>query len=473
MKSDSRKFQKIAPIEQQQQSQAPIEEIPEIQEAESLPGAALRHATRLGTKALTGAATIPSAVIDLPVTVGNIGYKLATGKESEVPSNILSQSLGLPSQQQLEEKVFNKVLPKGYLESPEGSWQEFFDKIASGAGGFRGLGSSLAGSVAKSALGEVGAEASKKLPLGRFSDVGQLLGYAALAESPKIFGRGLHDAVNQSKIAKYQESRNILQEQNIGYDPRNLYERNIKFQSEINRPAVAKKNPLATEVVNEVVDTINETLGARNNVPAGEILDLKTYANDKIAKINSGEIKLPASQAKAAVNELKRIVGSLNEGIDDIAKKAPEFEASYRPAEEIHKAQALARETGNFINENSKVSKYLKNDWVVKALLGTPGGFLLGTFFGHATIPKLILGAAGTAATAAGINAAQSGIKLATLVRNSPEAFKIYKDLVSSAIKQDAAAFTKKAVQLDRLVTKSEKQNPDLFEEKPTIQVID
>lgn len=153
-----------------------------------------------------------------------------------------------------------------------------------------------------------------------------------------------------------------------------------------------------------------------------EVEELETFKRD-INEARSGlfdEFKTDKVGRKAAKRNLDTVSKLVDESLFEYGKKNPEWEAFYRPANEVHGAMAQSKRVSNWIGRNVK---YLPHSAILSEL-----GLL---HFGG-------LGAAGTGlgAGALGFGAVKGGEIMAKVLK-SPTLRKHYSNLIQGAIKED------------------------------------
>ena len=166
-----------------------------------------------------------------------------------------------------------------------------------------------------------------------------------------------------------------------------------------------------------------------------EVEDLEEFKRN-INEARSGlyeEFKIDKVGRKSAKRNLDHISNFINKSLNEYGRENPEWEAFYRPANEVHGAISQSKRAREVILRNIHKYKF-------PSILGS---VLLGHSYGAPAIGTLAGG------VAAG-GAALMGGELATKLAKSPTFRKHYTNLISAALKNDSAAIVKNLEKLQK-----------------------
>ncbi|CAB4127769.1 hypothetical protein UFOVP97_31 [uncultured Caudovirales phage] len=325
---------------------------PNTKEEESYPAAALRHATRLGSRLVEGIGGTPKALLDLIHAVPDPVGEFVNSIYPNDPLRKLGEGIEslAPSSEQIRESI-SSVLPEGYTE-PQGGWEEFSDElvhevpwIASAllSGGTAGL--YAAGKSLVSAAAGFGIKKAGGGPLAQF--VGRMAtSFGADLFKHKRSGQSIKSFAEARKEVDYKKARGPA--------------RRIYFQG---RPLEREAEKILKESSGKA-SGMHSSGQARVSKEAQSIIDLLNKGGTRI-----GQVKLSkAMDQKKSLNQLarsapttvagqyeaqfyKRLAGIINKQINPLEKLHPEFGAPYRKAEDIVKIIGDLDEVGSEIHQ--------------------------------------------------------------------------------------------------------------------------
>lgn len=358
---------------------------------------------------------------------GKVGLKKQVEKGYEFGKKIAPYKL-LPSSEDVRE--LNKTL-FGKSVEPKNEWEQKADSLVSD---FTALALPLPGSkfkLLKPALLAVGGNAASEM-IGQIGGTKKQQDYAKIGTfvfgsliNPKSAENLKNDLYSKAREARPERVRTESPNLNASL---NTVERNLKKGG-----TETWKGKIFTKI-DELRDNI-----AGDSIEVGELEKFKTSLNNIISELYAEKnISKPGIKtAQRYVNQLGKIVDN---SLKDYGKINPEWEAFYRPANEVHAAIAQSHKARNFIGKTAK--KY-----GMHAILPALG-------IGHFAGGPGIAGIAGSAAVGASLI---TGGELAVKFANSPELRKLYSNLINSAIKQDAIAVNENLKRMDKELQESNK----------------
>jgi hypothetical protein len=317
-----------------------------------------------------------------------------------------------PSSEQVRE--FNKDIFGTKLE-PKNEWEAKADEAISD---FTALTLPLPGSkfkVLKPAMLALGGNVAKEI-VGRMGGSEKEQTYTKLGTifagsliNPKSAQKLATDLYSNAKAARPIDAKVSAQ--------------NLERSVDSLEKQLMKGDPSATSK-RKTLDLIKDLKSKIQNNDI-EIEELEQFKRD-INEARSGlyeNFKTDKVGRKAAKRNLDTVSKFVDNSLKEYGRQNPQWEAFYRPANEVHGAIAQSRRVRNYIERIAK--KY-----GMHAILPALG---IGHFGGIAGIT----GAAGTAAVG---GAALLGGEIAVKLAKSPTLRKHYMNLINSAVKEDAVA---------------------------------
>jgi hypothetical protein len=175
------------------------------------------------------------------------------------------------------------------------------------------------------------------------------------------------------------------------------------------------------EALQKIADIRAEMQGAQ--IPVDSLERLKVKINESKAGIFK-QLEGNKPGIKSAKRNLDMVGKSVDDALKDYGHQNPEWEAFYRPANEVHGAIEQSKRVRNYIGKIGKKYGY----HIVLPLFG----------IGHLAGPGRTLG--GIAASMAAGTALVGAGEISARIIKSPTLRKHYMNLVNSALKEDAIA---------------------------------
>jgi len=377
---------------------------------------------RFGIAAAKGTLGFPGALLDIPVGLGNLAYETVTGKPSEVPSNIVSSTLGIPSPTSVRQ-LFEQIAEK--KATPE-TRQALFGP----ATGFRGLAESATenipaflfggevktlGQAANAALKGTAATAAQKgieqfRPItGRFGPLLENIGFmtAATALHPGLRTKNLKEKIAPA----YQAFEEKAPGQTLGVE-----------KTKEAMASIDKKLRPTFEDVKPMRDKLNQIQQAYTNIRGKADQLTFSDARNLIQDLNEFSDKLTPT-GQHYISEIKKSIEA------DMHKASPELYKDFTNARDLYKAVKKYEDASRFVQSDTLVNKALSKIGVGKLMSISPIGF-------------------------------------GRLLKESSLARQYYTDLMKSAAKQNAAGVATSMNKLNKLIDK----NPELTSEASTNQ---
>lgn len=391
--------------------------------------AGIRQTGQLGARAVETALGLPRALGEFgQALVPEKGIKYLAGKARiEKP---VSKALELtkkyapyklfPEKEQVREfgkTLFGKTFePKGELEKKTGELVEDFTALAFPMFGgpvkiIRPLLTSVGANLAKEGVTELGGGKTAQ----DLTKIGTML-----------FG-SLFNPKGASKLKNdlYKEARS-LRPNDAMVQSKNLKSRLEHSKNELQKGGSAKSKDEALKKIDEIIGKIKE-----NNIEVKELEEFKKTINEAKAALYK-DVNLTKPGIESAKRNLNNVSSIVDKSLEEYGKSNPEWEAFYRPANEVHGAIAQSKRISNFIEKNS-------------GKLITPG---IASLFG---IGKLT----GALPTAIGAGVAIAGLKTGELIARivkSPTLSKYYSNVILEASKGNAKAMNDNLKKLDALL---------------------
>lgn len=215
---------------------------------------------------------------------------------------------------------------------------------------------------------------------------------------------------------------------------KNLLKKTNDFEKQLLKgdpSASSKKKSLS--LIKEIKDKVKN-----NEINVDELEEFKRNINEARSGLYE-EFKVDKVGRKSAKRNLDHVSKLVDDTLNEYGKTNPEWEAFYRPANEVHGAIAQSKRVRHWLAGNIKKIGFAP-------LLAEMGLYHLGGF--PAT-------AAATGAGAAGF----VGAEIASRFMKSPTLRKHYMNVVNSALKEDAIAVHENLKRLDEAL-KKEESNP-------------
>lgn len=198
--------------------------------------------------------------------------------------------------------------------------------------------------------------------------------------------------------------------------------------------AGSKKKTLS--LIKEIKDKVKN-----NKIDVDELEEFKRNINEARSGLYE-EFKIDKVGRKSAKRNLDHVSNLIDDTLKEYGKTNPEWEAFYRPANEVHGAIAQSKRVRNWVGKNAKKIGFLP-------LLAEMGLY----HYGGAP-------AAGAAALAGGAAAVGFvGSEIGARIMKSPTLRKHYMNVVNSALREDVVAVHENLKRLDSEM-KKEKSNP-------------
>ncbi len=389
--------------------------------------------------------TLARAAHAVPIAAANYlsGGAIPTVAEIEesLPAEAKPSYTPFPTVEQAQE-VTQRLT--GQKFEPKGALEETIQDIAADLGG------------------ALPAIFSGQLPFGR--TVARLTGYAARSglgnaakQVTKAFG-GNEIAQGLTKLA-------FMVAPSQGVTRRNLKQLEDESYTKAEEAIIGAKANATT--LKKATDKIFDEV-SKGDVPGKNFIKERIRAlDDAIVGANRPMISVEdawklkknlnahmASKAtpKEAIPYIKRLVGNLNEFLQDFGKKVPAFGENFNRAEDIHSGLKSLGTVSKFLKDRVGLKQVVKNPALKFVLFGA-GNYYLGT-------PTLLKG---TALGAAGLGTARGIQEIAMwndLLRKSKTANKVAGSMVKNLFAQNANSFTRDVKKLDKIATKYEEESP-------------
>lgn len=484
---------------------------------ESTLGYAGRTIGRTIARAGESIAGLPGDIASIPLSLGNYAAKALTGKDNVFPErvNLLHNSparhivkaltgkdFNLPTSGDIKKDITEKLT--GNTLEPQGSGEQLWDDIVSDAatiflplsgkipGGnnlisgkipagntlkdigsrtlgalsgkipvgntlkdigsraigalaekipgkntIKGIGSRALGALGRSTAGNVAKIATEEITGSPILGLGAKIGAMALAST-----YGGRKVMTQAKDDLYKQSYNNIPQKKFDIVPEKL-----KMDSIFK--AVSKGDKQDKSFLLDRIEAFNKIMGKGGKANIKDIIDIKQDWNDHL---RSGYL---APQARGIFIKMRDIA---KDAIDRYGKHNPKFEEFYKPAEQLTAALNGSNYIQNIISKHPYLKDSVSNP-LLKKFLGGSAISALG-YGGHK-----ILGLAGTGALAAGALTAREAARFYQLLSRSPYAMKYYKDVATSALKDDIKALPKALSNLNNAANRFDEEEP-LFEER-------
>ena len=386
-----------------------------------------RNINRSGVKALSSVAGIPGDIGSVALQASEYGYNKLTGKE--LGAGKVAEYL--PTSDKIEKFIQKGVSKKHNLASdywdPANRAEKTLDSVAETLTGLLTVGGSGIKTAAKLAgakeLGKVAAEA---------------FGYGELGQ--EVGGLGamlLTSVVGAPRVA--QQAKNVYEK------AEKATKKEMPYKSNIIKNGIAKTTENIVDLPSSSKDIkdVNEVLGAVENAihPIKDTVDLNALLKQK-KFINK-------SVSKEARDYLTPLRNSIRETIKAAEDTYPEFSKEYLLADKLHAAARTAEEAGGFIRKHVDLNK-TKNP-LIGGLFTVGAAKLIEPF-----VPSYVsfgIGALGSA------NSVKAIIEAASVLKDSPEARKYYKDIIQGALKESSTQVIRSLNKLDGVIKKESKRS--------------
>lgn len=410
------------------QSQQPAESVPENINRQILRTGARGAETVLGAPRALGE-FLESIVPEKLLKKGaeKVGLKEPVEKGLETVKKFSPYKL-FPTSEQVRKNVTNKLF--GEALEPKNEWEKKADDVVSD---FTALalpfpGSklkllkpallSLGGNIASEVVGHMGGTEKQKT----FTKLGVILTGSLI--NPK--------GAENLKNSLYKDAAEALPaDATVAAKP--LENAINELESSLRKGGIAGSDK---EALQKIADIRGEMQGAQ--IPIESLQRLKVKINEAKAGVYK-QLEGNKPGIKSAKRNLERVGKSVDDALNLYGKQNPQWEAFYRPANEVHGAIEQSKRARNFIGKQMK--KY--GHHLILPALG------IGHFGGPAAI--------GSAAAGAGIGAgALVGAEIAARIFKSPTLRKHYFSLVKSALKEDAVATRENLRKLEKELEKED-----------------
>lgn len=397
-----------------------------------------RHVARSASRAAETIAGLPGDIASIPGHVAKIASQSKTGQmllgkgehpEFEEAFDIAKKILpfGVPTSSALREK--SKELSGGYLE-PQSKGEELSDAIVSDFA-----------SLAIPVKGKVPLLKSLGIALGiasgsNLAEKGvEMLGADKNAQTATKIGSTFLLSLIKPNGAKnyadslYKEARELVPKGALA-DATSLSKNLAGLRKELKKGASAPYKSNALTKVSEIQDKIK-----RGQIPVEELTEFKRDINQARSSLYTDQ-SLDKGGRRLAKKNLDATAKAVDGALYDYGKTNPQWEKSYRSANEAYGAIAQSKKVSD------SIARYFKAH-PSHAI----GAIASEIFFAPKTIP-LAIGTFGALKTG----------ELLTRIAKSPTLTKYYTGVVEAALKDDAAAIAKN---LNKLEAASKKEESD------------
>lgn len=335
----------------------------------------------------------------------------------------------LPTSEQVRENVTNFIFGK-HLE-PKNKYEKVADDVVSD---FAALSFPIPGNqfkVLKPALLAIGSNAAS-----------EIVGHIGGSEKEKTYAKIGTILIGSMINPKSAETlKNDLYKQASEVLPKDATVASLPLENAINELETSlRKGGIAgsdKEALQKIADIRNEIQGAQ--VPVDALQRLKVKINEAKAGVYK-QLEGNKPGIKSAKRNLDAVGKQVDNALKDYGKQNPQWEAFYRPANEVHGAIEQSKRARNFIGRIAH--KY--GHHAILPLLG----------IGHTFGPTATLeGAAITGGLGA---AAVLGGELAAKFAKSPTLRKLFLNLTTNALKEDVVATEENLKKLEKELKKEE-----------------
>lgn len=356
-----------------------------------------------------------------------IGLKEPVQKGFEFAKKFSPHKL-FPSSEQIKENVTNYLFNDKL--DPKNEWEKKSDELFSD---FAALSIPFPGSqlkILKPSLLALGGNIASEV-VGRMGGTDKEKTYTKLGTfllGSIINPRGAEKFKNEL----YNKARQFLPEDaTVSSVP--LNKKIQSLEKELLKGGIADSDRPALE---KLKDIQGEMQGAQ--IPVESLGRLKVKINEELAGIYK---KLEGNKVgiKSAKRNLERVAGAVDEALTLYGKQNPEWEAYYRPANQVHGS----------IEQSKRVGRYLSRQY---KRWGAPGALALFGIESALGIPK------SAAIFGGGYGALKSG-EIVTRFLKSPHLRKYYTNVVSGALRDDAVAVQQNLDRLEKEVKKLNQEN--------------
>jgi len=380
-----------------------------------------RNIARGATRASEAALGLPGDITSGLLGLANKGIEKFTGKPSQMIQDVRES---LPTSQYIRENVTSKIInPK--VSEPQGKIEQFVDDLigdmVSLAAPIKGKSLSPLSTFSRAFAGNISKEAATALGIGEGGQEIAKIGAMTLAGFP-----GTRRSILKAKDSSYKVAEQL---------------------------ADTAKDINANELVKDVQSVIKEV--RKRDLPGSKFIQDRALGILKHVKKTKKGLKISVKDAWNAKKDLNKYfktdipVGSQEylKNLVCITKEAvkkfdnPEFLQNFNFAEEIETALNNRSRIGNFLEKHVSIDSLKKNPLAKSLLLGGVVKY----------------GGAGTAAQAiAGSVGAREAARVIDLLRESPEAQRIYGTILSDSLLHNSKNLARDIPKLEEALSKKQ-----------------
>jgi hypothetical protein len=385
------------------------------QSGESLPGKIGRGLARSGARAAESIVGLPGNIIGAGVNALNYATGGRTPSVEELNAQPSLVNIPLPTSEQIKESV-TKPLTGEYLE-PQGDLESFADEVVSDAAPLFLTG--LSGSLG---LKGVGKQAAKSLAISGAGNTAKLAG-ELITGSPLVGAGAKLGTMLLAGTAGTRGSMEKLQNKSYNDAFSNIpLGKKFNFSPEKKSIDYAIKAISRSDIVNkaDALDRLNafRNIAGRSGLAnVKEVVDMKRSWNEFL-RLNGRKL------GKDARKVIETARDHLKEGIARYGKTNNKFWNPYSAGEELTAGLRDIDEVSSFLSKYPYLKKKLESPIL--------GSLFKGSAFHSGQIVQNYPGQ--VAAGVGSILGIQSGARAIKLMRNSPIAFKAYKDVVKKSL---------------------------------------
>jgi hypothetical protein len=279
--------------------------------------------------------------------------------------------------------------------------------------------------------GAAGAQAAKTLGAGATGQSLSRLGFMLAAG-----GKGTSKAVDDLMTAEYESAKKGFSGKSVKIS--GLKDELAKYSENLDKRALPHK-AIAQEIVNEAKDAVKDI----NKIDVSKLIELKQDLNKWYSLASRaavpGERHLP-KETRAVVGDL---ISMLKKPLEEAVVKYPEAGKSFTIAEDIFRGKNNLWKATEFLKDHVDIGSTLPHAIKGSALLA-PAWYLGGWAGAGGIIPAAF--------------ATKHAVQFANLIRTTPQAAKIYQELLLAAANENKQAVARNLALLDKELYRYEKK---------------